>query len=330
LQAGEINISSNPPAFNPPTGIDPNSVSYTMSMDLKLDSVTRDWVNVFNTGITDWGDSTTRRPALFFSGIRQAVENPNSSWISVNQVHIVHGSAADGLNMYGNPLNGQVDPDGQNSHHNRLIMTLFGANVGQYFNVTWTVDGRTLRTFINGSPDPFGTVRGNFTWGQQAWHWNAYRNQYPWRVENGDGPVKVKNVYWWNRPLSSSEVASLPSAKLYRSQNQVTLYQHCTFGSQPNGWEKVMTPGRYPSFADFGMEDDHLSSLRIPPGPRVTLFADRNFRGESRTLTSDTGCLYGPLNFNDVASSMIIESISPNESTTNESSRRFHFVELAG
>jgi hypothetical protein len=325
LQVGEIDISSNPPAFNRPSGIDPNLVSYTMSMDLKIESFPRDWVNVFSTSMLDCCDANTRRPALFISGLRQVAENPGTH-VSANQVHIVHGSAEDGLDMIGYPLNGRVQKD---SHDNRLIMTRFAANPGQYFNVTWTVDGNTLTTFINGIPTPRGTVKGKFTWGQQIWNWNAYRNQYPGRVENDDGSVKVKNVYWWNRPLSSDEVSSFPSSQLYSSQNRVTLFKYCSFGSaEPGGWEKVLTPGRYPSLEDFGIEDNHLSSLRIQPGTRVTLFSENNFTGESRTLTSDTGCLDGPLNFNDKTSSIIVESISPNESATTESSRRFHFVEL--
>jgi len=309
LQVGEINTSVNPPAFNQPAGIDPNSVSYTMSMDLKIESVPRDWVNVFNTSILDCCTADTRRPALFISGQQQVTDYPQLQLHpSALMVHIVHGSS---------------------DENNRHILTRFGANPGQYFNLTWTVDGSTLRTFINGSSTPGGSAQGPFTWGQQVWRWNALQAQYPGRPGNGDGPVKVKNVYWWNRPLSGSEVASLPSARLYSSQNRVTLFKHCTFGSQAGGWEMGLTPGLYPNVQDFGIENDALSSLRIPSGTRVKLFEHANFQGDSRTLTADSGCLDGPLNFNDKTSSIIVESISPNESARAEASRRFHFVKLA-
>lgn len=59
-------------------------------------------------------------------------------------------------------------------------------------------------------------------------------------------------------------------------------------------------PGEYPVFT---VSNDVISSMRIPAGLRVTLYEHTNYRGESRTYTSDINWLG---TFNDKASSMII------------------------
>lgn len=186
LQTAEIDISAAPPAFNVPTGFDTKSgVSYTMSMNVRIDQVGNSWRNIFNNGSHDCCDATSRRPAVFITG--KDASPPN-------RIHIVHGSDED---------------------NNRNIVTQFAASPGVYFNLTWVVDGNKLTTYINGIPDPAGSVTGKFNWGspaQSSWNWNQYLKEYKTRTENTAGPVKVKNVYWFNKALTPAEIKTIASS----------------------------------------------------------------------------------------------------------------------
>jgi hypothetical protein len=84
-----------------------------------------------------------------------------------------------------------------------------------------------------------------------------------------------------------------PSAT--KEQDGVTIYQHPRF----KGISQVLRTdvedlddltggcnddGRYDFYSDF---DDCISSIRIPPGWRVTVYEDPRYRGASATFTSD-------------------------------------------
>jgi hypothetical protein len=66
---------------------------------------------------------------------------------------------------------------------------------------------------------------------------------------------------------------------------------------------------------DFGqIQDDSISSLRVPAGITVTLYTDPGFSGTSKTFTQDTP--YVGDDFNDRTSSLVVSSIgqpSPEE-----------------
>lgn len=185
LQTAEIDISTAPPAFKVPKGVDTKSgVSYTMSMDVRIDQVGNSWRNIFNNGLHDCCDATSRRPAVFITG--KDASPPN-------RIHIVHGSDED---------------------NNRNIVTQFAASPGVYFNLTWVVDGNKLTTYINGNPDPAGSITGKFNWGSFPgdFNWNQYLKEYKTRADNTAGPVKVKNVYWFNKALTPAEIKTISSS----------------------------------------------------------------------------------------------------------------------
>jgi hypothetical protein len=186
LLAAETEISTFPPAFTTPTGVPTSgAVSYTLAMSVKIAQAGSSWRNIMSHGDPDWppGD-TGRRPAIFITGNDAAPPN---------RIHVVHGSTED---------------------QNRNIVTSFAATPGTYFNLIVVVDSGTLKTYINGALDATGTVNGNFTWNNsnQLWRWNSYLAQIPGRAANTEGSVKVKNVYWFNRALTTAEIASLAAA----------------------------------------------------------------------------------------------------------------------
>ena len=186
IQVAEAEISTSPPAFTAPTGIDTSKVSYSVTMDVNIAQAWPSWRNIMNNGDPDWPPGTvSRRPAVFITGNDAA---------PANRIHIVHGSTED---------------------QNKNIVTAFAATPGTYFNITWVVDAGKLTTYINGQKDSTGTVNGTFTWGTNAWKWNAYLTQYPQRTQNTSGSVKVKNVYWFNKALSDGDVATLTGTSKY-------------------------------------------------------------------------------------------------------------------
>lgn len=184
IQVAEAEISTSPPTFTPPTGIDRTKVSYTMSMDVLIAQTGPSWRNIMNNGTHDCCDATSRRPAVFITG---------SDAAPPNRIHIVHGA---------------------NEDNNKNIVTSFAATLGTYFNVTWVVDGGKLTTYINGTKDSAGTVSGTFNWGTHTptWKWNQYLSEYTTRTQNTAGSVKVKNAYWFNKALTDAEITTLTTA----------------------------------------------------------------------------------------------------------------------
>jgi Concanavalin A-like lectin/glucanases superfamily len=182
IQDAPLDISTQTTPFaTAPTGINTSQpVSYTMSMDINIAQAGPSWRNVFNNGSHDCCDGTSRRPALFITGNDAA---------PANRVHIVHGA---------------------NEDNNRNIVSNFTATLGKWFNVTWVVDGGSMKTYFNGVPD--ATVSGTFNWGnpvQNQWRWNEYVQEYPTRGANTAGALSVANVYWWNSALTPDQIATL-------------------------------------------------------------------------------------------------------------------------
>ena len=184
IQVAEAEISTAPPAFTAPTGIDTSKVSYSMSMDVLIAQTGPSWRNIMNNGTHDCCDATSRRPAVFITG---------SDAAPPNRIHIVHGA---------------------NEDNNKNIVTSFAATLGRYFNLTWVVDGGKLTTYINGTKDSTGTVSATFNWGTHTptWKWNQYLSEYTTRTQNTAGSVKVKNAYWFNKALTDADVTTITAA----------------------------------------------------------------------------------------------------------------------
>lgn len=88
-------------------------------------------------------------------------------------------------------------------------------------------------------------------------------------------------------------------------QGEVTLYQNCNYG----GWSANFGPGIY-NIADLeaagGLNDD-ASSLKVPPGLKITIYEDNHQGGASKTFTSDDDCLIDD-DFNDEVSSFVVST----------------------
>ncbi len=83
--------------------------------------------------------------------------------------------------------------------------------------------------------------------------------------------------------------------------NFVTLYEDCNY----KGKKSYLEPGTYSLYA-MKIDNDKLSCMQIPPGMKVTIYADNNFKGASKTFYNNITCLEGE--WNDMASSLVVES----------------------
>jgi hypothetical protein len=101
------------------------------------------------------------------------------------------------------------------------------------------------------------------------------------------------------------------------------VYSDCNFSGNP----VALGVGNYTlaQLQASGAVNDDISSVQVQSGYRVTLFADNNFAGASLQLTANDNCL-SDNSFNDMASSIRVETYSPNlaynrpvSTTSNES-----------
>lgn len=100
-------------------------------------------------------------------------------------------------------------------------------------------------------------------------------------------------------PSVSSQPPTAPP-ETSPTNNKVVVYQH----AQYQGDSKALEIGEY---SDSQLQNDSISSLKVPSGLTVTLYEHTRFGGSSKTFTTDTP--YVGDDFNDKASSIVIEAI---------------------
>ena len=88
----------------------------------------------------------------------------------------------------------------------------------------------------------------------------------------------------------------------------VAVYRDADYNSY---YSAGLSVGEYTAAdLDFlGMPDNNITSVKVLPGYRVVLFKDDNFQGNSLVKTSNSN--YLGAEFNDVVSSLKVESVSP-------------------
>jgi hypothetical protein len=107
------------------------------------------------------------------------------------------------------------------------------------------------------------------------------------------------------------------------SSEPVVFFEHCNYTGRRS---EIRQPGEY-HLQDMGINNDMISSIKIPLGYQVTVFEHWKFEGASKTFSADVPCLVdhnlrGRTNWNDQTSSFKIEWIPPiriSHSQTNQS-----------
>lgn len=87
-----------------------------------------------------------------------------------------------------------------------------------------------------------------------------------------------------------------------QANNKVVIYEDSNF----QGASKELDVGNYNS-EDLGIRNNKLSSLKVPPGMRVTLYDRPEFKGKNKIFTSDAD-LEGD-EFNNKTSSIKVERV---------------------
>jgi len=108
--------------------------------------------------------------------------------------------------------------------------------------------------------------------------------------------------------LTTFGIGHIVSATDY---SPVTVYKDSEF----QGLSQTFDVGSYDvSYltASGGIGNDTMSSIRVAPGYKVTLFKDAGFSGSTKVLTADDNYLS---DFNDAASSIKVEAVNPVDST---------------
>jgi hypothetical protein len=104
--------------------------------------------------------------------------------------------------------------------------------------------------------------------------------------------------------------SSLKVEKIGGPNKPVIAYSNSPYG----GFEQQFDIGNYDvAQLQAGVGNDTISSLRIAPGYKVTLYKDYNFSGASKVLTADAIYIF---DFNDSVSSLKVETVSPLDATS--------------
>ena len=154
--------------------------TYSMTMDIMVAQTGDRWRNIMEHGPATGNDfppgPTFRRPSVFITGNDTA---------PANRLMITHANSA-----------------GENTN----VTTSMPVPLGKYFTLSWVVYNGTLTVYINGVADPGGAVNAAFNWPQVDTPWTWNQGNY---IGNIAGSIKVKNVYWFNRAIASSEMAQI-------------------------------------------------------------------------------------------------------------------------
>lgn len=119
-------------------------------------------------------------------------------------------------------------------------------------------------------------------------------------------------TYTWNNKVSSVHIFRNRNGNYndgyYPDNNNgggITIYRDCNY----RGTSKVLTEGSY-NVSQLGIGNDRLSSFRLSPGYRITIFENANYSGNSASYNNDVSCL--GTNWNDRVSSIRIDRIGNN------------------
>ena len=157
-----------------------------------------------------------------------------------------------------------------------------------------------------------------------VWGWHGGNNQR-WRVvEQAQGHFRIDAVhsglsmdisggsmdagaplitYPWHGGPNQLWILSEVRAKGNLAQSRAVIFQHGSYG----GASQTLGLGSY-DIADLKVGNDQVSSLKVPPGLRVTLYEHANFRGNRWSFTEDTPWVGDAAN--DRTSGVVVEQVA--------------------
>ena len=133
-------------------------------------------------------------------------------------------------------------------------------------------------------------------------------------------------TYTWNNKVSSVHIfrngggynnGYNPGNNNTNNGGGVTVYRDCNY----RGTSKTLTEGSYNAY-QLGIGNDKLSSFRISPGYRITIFENSNYSGNSASYNNDVSCLSSY--WNDKTSSIRIDRIGNNYGYDNNYNNNYY------
>lgn len=118
----------------------------------------------------------------------------------------------------------------------------------------------------------------------------------------GEGSSDPKDERAWAKRMDIVANALNITFHTTIGPHKVVIYSNHDF----QGVSQELEPGRY-NDRELAIGNDHLSSLKVPPGLRVILYEHANFQGRTKQFTSDTP--YVGDDFNDITSSIEIQLV---------------------
>lgn len=189
IQEAELDTQPGGP-FTFPTPSNTASLSYTLTTWIWIQNAHGTWRNVFCRGADGiQGGGFDRRPALFITG---------NDMGPANRLHFIHSTTDD---------------------NNKYIIQATPITLNTWTHVAFLVDNtaKKITTYINGVKDTQeatlpatasflwdGTLPGNNN--------NVKYNVYFGGVNPGNGPVKIKQFYFFDKILAVSDIATLAAA----------------------------------------------------------------------------------------------------------------------
>jgi hypothetical protein len=110
---------------------------------------------------------------------------------------------------------------------------------------------------------------------------------------NIEGKGDGKQIKWSNGVVWKKE------------ERPVLLYEDYWFEGRDGKKNIELQPGRYPSIKLVGIDNDTLSSIKVPEGRKVTLFEHGDYSGRRLEVTENIARLED-YDFNDITSSIIV------------------------
>ena len=180
-----------------PTGYSSqSSPNFTFSFDIGILTPPNNWVTIFThgSGYTYGGSPSQRHPSVFLTGTAQNSDTYLQQKLPqpiANRLQIVMagnggtpGSSGDNQELFSPPI-----------------------PVSSWHRITFTVGSGTMTGYFDSQQ--FGSVSGSFTWGTtQPWIW------FDAAYNSTGANISIRNAYFWNRVLSSSEISNIPSATI--------------------------------------------------------------------------------------------------------------------
>ena len=227
--------------------------------------------------------------------VRVYQDNPSYSSSSSNNVD--GNNTSSGGNSSGNSGSTSTPSNGMGMNYAGSNSATAYVNDSKWTDIHYSVNGggqQNVRMTQSGSKAT-DTING-LNSGDNVKYWFTYCNT--------SGYTRDTEAYTYtHKSGGSSGGSSGNTSNVNSSSGNIYIYQDINYG----GRVASLGEGSYnlASLQAKGFKNDDLSSLKVPFGYKVTLYADDNFSGRTKVITNDTSWIGS--DFNDITSSIKVE-----------------------